>query len=329
MALIVETGEAGANSIKAHNVRAYTRNVWQAMARQSELIDCVETDLNDTTSGTSWDDNVYSRVQVETITDEFTQQVPKRIPRGTRNASWQMQRLTHMIGIKEKADQLIDPTNYYVRSHGEAMGFHTDKRIISIMFADVLENQDDNPVGATNPEQHSRVIKTFPAANIVAVDDNDWWIGKADGATAPAAGPRGLTVGKLAKVRQLAARRRMKGELFIGASENDLINLISSVPVASVDYNMIRALIDGELSKFMGFHFKRLYPDTQVGVDTAAAECPVWVKSAIRFKRRTLVKARIKERADYNYNMEAYVRWEDSGLRRDDTSVFKILNDQT
>lgn len=329
MPVTVEAGEAGANQIDSHKVIAYARNVWTMAERGGVMVNLVDSDLNDTSVGSSWDDGVYARTEVATVVDEFAPQDPKRLNRGKRGAFWSMRELTHIVGAKEKAEQLDDPTNDVVIAHGEAVGFHEDKTIINSMFGNVLEYQNLGAADPTNPENWERVSIAFPAANVVAADNNEYWLGKGDGAAAPAAGPRGLTVGKLMKARELAKRRRMKGQLCIAASEDDILSLLTSVPVASADYNTVKALYDGELTRFMGFEFAKIYPDAQPGHGTAAAVCPVWVKGAVKFKRRKLVTARIRERADLRYNTEAYMRWDDSTLRRDDTSVFKIENDHT
>ena len=331
MTVTVEVGETGQNQIDSHKIIAYGQNVWVASSRASMLMSCVMPATNPAAKkGTSWTDDGYSRADApENVTNEFEAQNSKRLNRGRRVGTWDHKFFSHMVGKKEMAEQLTDPTNPTVMAQAEAAGLFYDQRILGLITGGATEAVNDNPLDPLNPVLHSFQTVAFPTGRTIAVDDWDYYRGLADGQAAAPTGPSGLTLPKIRKAKTLLANRRFRGEICMAVSDNDVEHLKTSIEGSSRDYERLEELSTEDMFKFHGIKFIKVHPDAQVGYGTATAQCPVWVKDSIIFDRRNLVDARVHERADMHYNYEAYWRFQTTGLRRDDLSVANILCDQT
>lgn len=88
----------------------------------------------------------------------------------------------------------------------------------------------------------------------------------------------GLTLRKMTQARYVLDSNEVpQGDRFIGYSAKQLNNLLTNVDqVANYLYNDVKALVDGVMTKFLGFGFKitQLLPVTAAGVRT----CLFWQK---------------------------------------------------
>ena len=139
-----------------------------------------------------------------------------------------------------------------------------------------------------------------------------------------------LTLETLRLIRQkfweneaIASRSETINLVVTGA---DIMNLLRDPNITSADYNTVRALVNGDIRDFMGFHFTRLetLPQLTAAVNfdvvtgdynTGAGTLPIgsnrcfaFVKEGIQMAMNEDVTARIDERADKDYINQVYMK---------------------
>ena len=148
---------------------------------------------------------------------------------------------------------LNDPTNDYVRLFGYALGRSIDSEIIRAARA----------TSVTGPDGLGTA--TYPAGQTIA------------------AGGTGLTFDKLNQARALlrASEAIMDGESITCVTSSEGIqSLLTESVVQSIDTNTVRALVNGEVTTFMGFTF--VQTELIDGLGTATARTLVYPRSAIK-----------------------------------------------
>ncbi|WP_439813983.1 phage capsid protein [Zavarzinia sp. CC-PAN008] len=202
---------------------------------------------------------------------------------------------------------LHDPTNTVSVAQANYMGRTIDDQIIKAFFATATGGVDGN------------TAVPFPGAQVVAVNDHSL-----DRADAVGTGNVGLTPGKLRKAKGLL----LKGEpddddpMFVAVTADDLMNLLTYVEVTSKDYNVVQALVDGTIDKWMGFTFIRTERLLKDGSNYR--RIPVWCKSGMGYKPRLERKQRITERSDKRFNAYAYLEWWHGATRLEEKKVVEI-----
>ena len=132
-----------------------------------------------------------------------------------------------LIDDEDKIRMLTDPQSTYVRAGAAAMGRRIDDTIIASAFATSATGKDG---GGTAP---------FPGGNVVAH------------------GGVGLTLAKLIAAKQLLDEGDVDPSIkrYIVCSPKQMSDLLGSTTVTSADFNTVRALVQGSVSEFCGFHF--------------------------------------------------------------------------
>jgi hypothetical protein len=124
----------------------------------------------------------------------------------------------------------------------------------------------------------------------------------------------GLTLAKLKKAKSLFGKTsaRLNGPLYFAlsqAQEDDLLNIIETT---SKDFNTVPVLVDGSISRFMGFHFVKT---EQLPVVNGVRTCVAYSPSAFVITTGQR-KADIAERIDKSYMLQAYIEAAFGGVRR-------------
>ena len=161
---------------------------------------------------------------------------------------------------------------------------------------------------------------------------------------------KGLTIEKLIRAKSLFGKNDIDEsdpafELYMAVTQNQLDDLLRTTEVTSSEYNTVRALVNGEIDKFMGFKFVRMAANSVVSGEgmgqqnenlitwglkgTAVSggisrECIAWSKSYIKFATPQDVTMRIAEREDKCFNWYAYGRMSAGAIRIEDAGVVKI-----
>lgn len=151
---------------------------------------------------------------------------------------------------------LTDPTSAYVQNGTMAMGRAIDREIIAAFFA----NRNTGETGATST--------AFLAANQIAANF---------GAT----GNVGLTVAKMREAKRILGTAEVDLELespTLAVKTKQLDNLLAEIQVISTDFNEKPVLVDGKVTRFLGFNFKQT---ELLGNDGTSDRCPAYVKSGM------------------------------------------------
>lgn len=92
----------------------------------------------------------------------------------------------------------------------------------------------------------------------------------------------GLTISKLRRTKFLMDSAYVpKTERFLAVTAQQIQDLLSTTEVTSADYNVIRALVQGEVDTFMGFKF--VQTERLVTLETSVRACYAYHKKTVRF----------------------------------------------
>jgi hypothetical protein len=191
-----------------------------------------------------------------------------------------------LVDREDKARLLIDPESDYAINAGMALMRSWDDEFIAAAFGTAYTGHA-GATAVTWPNGDNESTPTAPAGTVVAV--NDWTFGNG-------AGNAGLTISKLisAKTALDAAEVDEDEERTILVGAKQMANLLATTEATSSDYNTVKALVDGTISNYMGFKFRRsqrllldgsgytrviAYAKSGVGMGITA---DIWAKTALR-----------------------------------------------
>ncbi len=205
--------------------------------------------------------------------------------------------------------KLNDPRNGYAETQAYALGRQVDQVII------------DAATGTTYTGKNGTLAETYSAATY----------GVAVNAVAPGgvAANSNMTIEKLiqAKSKFGIAESIMDGEkLVLVWSQSQLDSLLRTTEVTSVDYNSVRALVNGTINTFMGFDFVRTELLNKTG---NIRTCLAFPKSAIILGMADAKITRIDQRADLNYTWQVWCQGTFGATRTWREKVVSIECDET
>lgn len=234
------------------------------------------------------------------------------------------QSYTHadLIDNLDVTKMLLDIQSGYVVAQAEALGRGADDEVGAALFA------------ASATGETGTIQVAFPATQEVGVN-----VGGSNS---------GLNVPKLRAARRLLMASGMdltreRAYVAITATEHD--NLLGELQVTSVDFNDRPTLVDGMVTRFMGFSFVHMeWQAAQDGVTPATAvyplslpsiapgglaattrNIPVWVESGMHFGRWGSLESRVTERADKNYNKQVWAEMLCGATRVQERKVVRIV----
>ena len=293
-------------SVPEHHVKMYTANVNAALNKEGGLL------------GGFVSASGYSGEKAQVI--NFLGPV-EFIERNSPYGDTKLTELEHtqrwISGIEYDCAILIDrldvlkmiyePTSPYVARMVEAADRKKDEIIMSKFFATAKTGKD----GTSNT--------TFPVSDIIVH------------------GSTRFTVAKLRAARKLLKKRHVNLRTttpYIAVTSEQTDNLLGEVAVGSSDYNAVKPLVDGEVSKFMGFMFVpyedngnalngRGIPTHIDGADTIR-ECPVWVPEGHHYGLWDSLSIVISPRPDKNNIKQAHATFTAGATRVEEGKVLKL-----
>jgi hypothetical protein len=203
---------------------------------------------------------------------------------------------------------LYEPTNPYVERMREAWARKTDDIIMDKFFA----------VAKTGKEGTTDVA--FPATDTVVH------------------GGVGLTVAKLRSLRKLIKKRHvdLRGNSpLIAVTADQTDNLLAETTVNSIDYNAVKPLVDGEVSRFMGFTFVPYEDYNGKGIPSfidgtdKIRQCPVWVPGGMHYGSWQGLVVTINNRPDKNNIKQIHATFTGGATRIEEGRVFQLQCDET
>jgi hypothetical protein len=212
------------------------------------------------------------------------------------------------VDNQDRLRMLIDPRGHYTQAGVNAMGRAIDDEIINGMF------------GTSMTGENGTTQVTLPASQIVDV---------AVGAT----GATGLNVAKLRAAKKLLMQAQVDVQndpLFIAITAEQHDDLLNEVEVASLDYNSRPVLVDGYITRFMGFNFihSERIPggvEYQGTIETNGQYfLPCWAKSGVALGMWNDIIASVDKRPDLRNAYQVYVTGTFGGTRLEEKRFVQI-----
>lgn len=294
-------------SVPEHHVKMYTANVNASLNKQGGLL------------GAYVSANGYSGEKAQVV--NFLGPV-EFIERDTPYGDTQVTELEHtqrwisgteydcaiLIDRLDTLKMIYDPTSPYVGRMREAAARKMDEIIMSKFFAIAKTGKE----GSTNT--------AFPNQDIIAH------------------GGTRMSVAKLRSARKLLKKRHVNLRTsvpFIGVTAEQTDDLLGEVAVGSSDYNAVKPLVDGEVSKFMGFMFVpyedngssangRGIPTENVAGPATIRDCPVWVNDGMHFGLWDSLSVVIGPRPDKNNIKQAHATFTAGATRLEEGKVLQL-----
>lgn len=210
-----------------------------------------------------------------------------------------------MFDNQDKLRMLIDPTSAYAAAQAKLLGRKVDLLLISAASGTAYTGK----TGATSV--------SFASANQIAVDYVE----------SGAATTSNLTIGKLRRAAYLLDAAEVDGKRYLIGSASQKQALLRSTEVTSGDYNVVKALVNGEINTYMGFEFVWTQLLT-VNSSTNVRTCLAYVPKAIRLNFGEEMKLRIDERKDKNYSIQVYSELTAGATRMWEEGVVEIACDE-
>lgn len=218
-----------------------------------------------------------------------------------------------LIDRKDKLRMLADPTSPYVRNGVSALARKMDDVLIEAGFGTAY-------TGKTGSTQ-----VTFAAASEVAVNYVE---------TGTAANSN-LTVGKLRRIRYLMEKAEALDEdamlggsydLMIAVDPSQKQALLRDPQVTSMDYNNVRALVDGKVDTYMGFKFIML---NRLPVASSIRSCMAWEREGLLLAVADEINVDVGPRRDKRMSTQIYIKGSFAATRMWEEKVIRCKCDET
>lgn len=257
---------------------------------------------------THWYDQIGSSA-AQRITNRHADTPVANTPHRRRKIDLAPYNWADLIDTVDKARMLADPSSSYAQAGNAAMNRAIDDVIIGAFFATANTGADGTTTVA------------FPAANQVAV--NSWTYGSGSGNA-------GLTISKLIEARVLLFGgeavdddNQDTGDTYIAVTGKQIGNLLATTEATSKDFATVQALVEGTISRFMGFNFvrtERLLTD-----GSGYWRVPVWNKKGVVLSvAEDLTQVRIDNRPDKNNATQPYYEMTIGAARVEEARVIEI-----
>lgn len=184
---------------------------------------------------------------------------------------------------KDALQMLIDPKSAYMQGKQMAVNRKKDDIIISAMGGSALTGKDGGSSQAFDSNQQIAVTYGSGSSN------------------------SGLTKAKVLRAKKLLdANEIEKEDRYASHTAAQLEDLLNTTEVASSEYNTVKALVQGEISTWVGFmwkHTERLTTDA-----SSHRLLYFWQRKAMQMAISKDAEGRIDERPDKNYAWQVYMR---------------------
>jgi hypothetical protein len=275
-------------------VQQYKDNITQLVQQKTtKLRPTVRVDTDFTGEYKFYDQLGASEMVQKTSRNQDTPSIdPDHKRRRIGKADW-----LHNV-LLDKEDQLsmiVDPKSAYSVSASRAAGRKIDDVIIAAYNATAYTGK----TGTTET--------TFAAANQIAVAGT------------------GLTKNKLLNAKRLLDNNDVEMEdRFCVATPLQIEDLLKTTEVTSVDYNSVRALVNGEINTWIGFQFVTI-STSRLGTDDSGSRLIYcYHRDAMQLAIQKEPSVRIDERPDKNYLWQVFMSMTIGATRLEEERIVQI-----
>ena len=203
-----------------------------------------------------------------------------------------------LVDEMDKIRMLADPTSPYA-----ALG-----------VAALNRSKDDIIIAAARGNARSNTASiALPAGQKIAVSAS------------------GLTLAKLLSTKEILDAAEVDHELDVDGqamaqrvfvcSSKQLTNLLGTTEIKSIDYNNVKALVQGTVDSFLGFKFIRSERLPKVVNDRF---CLAWSRGCVAFGTGKDIVSSIDTLPTKNYSVQVYARMSIGATRTEDEGVVEI-----
>tara|TARA_E500000318_G_scaffold15275_1_gene15608 strand:- start:16 stop:879 length:864 start_codon:yes stop_codon:yes gene_type:complete len=277
-------------------VQQYSANV-QMLSQQmgSRLRDAVRVE-NMTGKNAFFDQVGKATAQKRTTRHADTPQIDT--PHARRRVSLVDYEYADLIDDQDKVRMLIDPTSAYAQASAAAMGRAMDDELI------------EKALGTAFTGETGSTSTALPAGQQIAN-------GSAD-----------MTVAKLREAKKILDLSDVDPSIprYIAVGPDQIEALLADTNVTSSDFNTVKALVQGEVSQFMGFNF---IVSNRLSKSGNIRSCFAWAEDGLALAIGKDVMARIDERSDKGYATQVYYCMSIGATRMEEEKVVQIDCDES
>jgi len=277
-------------------VQQYSANV-QMLSQQmgSRLRDAVRVE-NMTGKNAFFDQVGKAVAQKRTTRHADTPQIDT--PHARRRVSLVDYEYADLIDDQDKVRMLIDPTSAYAQASAAAMGRAMDDELI------------EKALGTAFTGETGSTSTALPAGQQIAN-------GSAD-----------MTVAKLREAKKILDLSDVDPSIprYIAVGPDQIEALLADTNVTSSDFNTVKALVQGEVSQFMGFNF---IVSNRLSKSGNIRSCFAWAEDGLALAIGKDVMARIDERSDKGYATQVYYCMSIGATRMEEEKVVQIDCDES
>ena len=223
-------------------------------------------------------------------------------PHARRSVTLQDYEVADLIDDQDKLRMIHDPTSTYAQSQAFAMMRAMDDVIITAATGTAYTGVSGST--ATTLPDSSKVTKNYVESG--------------------AATNSGLTIGKLRRAKYLLDSQDVDPSIprFIVVHPQQIQDLLQNTEITSSDFNVIRALVAGDVGAFMGFNFLTSNRLAKTGTDRT---CFAFAMDGILLSMAKDVTVRIDPRPDKSYATQVYACMSLGATRMEEEKVVEIL----
>lgn len=209
-----------------------------------------------------------------------------------------------LIDNFDKLKMLTDPTSIYNQNAKDAAGRQIDDLIIEAALGTAYSGKE-----GTTPV-------SFPGGSTNQVDVN--YVDSGSPANS------GLTVAKLRQARKLIRKNTKNSDfplnIAVGAEQID--DLLKETTVTSADFNTVKPLMNGDVTRFLGFN---IIPTERLPVDGSGYRRIIaWAQPHLMLSTGADIMVNIAPRADKSFNMYTYLRFAFGATRMEEAGVIEV-----
>jgi len=211
-----------------------------------------------------------------------------------------------LIDNEDQIRMLIDPTSQYAEAAAMAMGRAMDDAIIAAALATAYTGEDGSSTTSYSSSMTVGVQTVWPGVS---------------------AADTGMNVAKLIAASSLLGQNDVDPdeERYVAVNARQITSLLKDEKLSSHDYNILRPLVDGKVSQYMGFTF---LPTNRITTDgNGDDEVLYWAKGGLLLGVGQDIQTKIGERADKNYATQVFTSMSIGATRMEEVRVGKILCD--
>jgi hypothetical protein len=137
----------------------------------------------------------------------------------------------------------------------------------------------------------------------------------------------------MTKVKCIGAKRILdaaevdSNDRYAVATSEQIADLLNTTEITSADYNVVKALVQGEINTWLGFQWIR---SERLLVDSSGNRlCYFFQRWALQLAIQKDIEGRIDERADMNFAWQVYLRMCAGATRLEESRIVQVANTES